>query len=143
MNVAHILELKGYDVVTVRREETIADVAGMIARHRIGAVVVTDEQNAVLGILSERDIVRAVAEGGAAALQESIDTHMTQNVMTSSGDETINVVMERMTQGRFRHLPVLKDGKLHGIVSIGDVVKQHVAQIENEASAMRDYIASA
>lgn len=143
MIVSHILDSKGHEVVTARQSLTVAEVAVLISERRIGAVVISDDGKVVQGIISERDIVRAVATAGAEALTMEVAQFMTRSVVTSTGDETINQVMERMTNGRFRHLPVLKDGQLHGIVSIGDVVKQHVAEIENEASAMRAYIASA
>ncbi len=143
MIVARILEAKGTDVVTAAPDDTIATVTALIAQRRIGAVVITDGQRTVLGILSERDIVRAVAARGGEALADKVSDHMTRKVVTSTGEDTVNTIMERMTQGRFRHLPVLRDGKLHGIISIGDVVKQRLAEIEGEASALRDYIASA
>ncbi|GGE47876.1 inosine-5-monophosphate dehydrogenase [Agaricicola taiwanensis] len=143
MTVAHILATKGHDVVTAEQGDTLTKVASVMAERRIGAVVVTGGEGTVLGILSERDIVRAVAEGGADALAASVAAHMTRKVVTTTGEETIPALMERMTEGRFRHLPVLKNGRLDGIVSIGDVVKHRLAEIESEASAMRDYIASA
>jgi CBS domain-containing protein len=143
MSVALILAAKGRDVVTVAPGETLETVAALIAGRRIGAVVVTGPSRDLLGIISERDIVRALVARGGAALADLVSDHMTREVVTGSAEETVNAVMERMTQGRFRHLPILKDGRLDGIVSIGDVVKHRLAEIESEATAMRAYIASA
>jgi CBS domain-containing protein len=143
MTIEHILAGKGREVVTIEGERTIAEAAKMLAANRIGAVVVSDAGRAVLGILSERDIVRAVAGGGAAALQDPVSRHMTSRVVTASVRMSINEVMERMTDGKFRHIPVVDSGQLIGIVSIGDVVKHRLAEMEAESEALRGYIASA
>lgn len=143
MHVAKIIDTKGANVVTLRPTATLAEAAHTLARHKIGAVLVTDEEEMLVGILSERDIVRAVAALGASALDAPLSAHMTADVQTTEPSELIASIMERMTQGRFRHLPVLQGKRIVGIVSIGDVVKFRVAMIEAEASAMRDYIASA
>jgi CBS domain-containing protein len=105
--------------------------------------VVSDAAMAVLGILSERDIIRAVGNVGASALEEPVSRYMTSKVTTVTEDASIDHVMQTMTEGRFRHLPVVELGRLVGIVSIGDVVKRHVDAIDNERKALREYIASA
>lgn len=143
MTVAHILASKGRDVVTARSDSTITDIARTLAEHGIGAVVITGEARNVLGIVSERDIVRAVATTGAAALQERVDRHMTTRVTLGSESMTVTQAMEHMTHGRFRHLPIAEEGRLIGLVSIGDIVKHRLAQIESESQAMREYIATA
>lgn len=143
MNVAHLLSVKGATVVTAHPQDTIASIAAVMAEHRIGAVVIVEQGDRIAGILSERDIVRALAEKGGSILSSPASAYMTSKVVTATRDETIQQVMQRMTSGRFRHVPVEDDGRLAGIVSIGDVVKQRLEDIEAEASAMRDYIASA
>ncbi len=143
MSVARILSEKGREVQTIQPHRTLAEAASVLAQRRIGAVVVTDADGAVLGIISERDIVRAVAEQGAAAMSEPVSRRMTQKVMTCPEATSIETAMEMMTIGKFRHLPVVEDGRLVGIVSIGDVVKRHIEKIEAETRAMRDYIALA
>ena len=97
----------------------------------------------VLGILSERDVVRVIAQNGAAALDDQVSRHMTPKVTTVTRDDTIDHVMQTMTEGRFRHVPVVEDGRLVGIISIGDVVKRHVNMIDSERQALREYIATA
>ena len=143
MTVARILALKGRDVVTAQPHLTLREAADVLARNRIGAVVVSDAASQVLGILSERDIVRAVSSGGADALMDPISRHMTAKVISTTEDESIEETMETMTRSRIRHIPVLRDGKLAGMVSIGDVVKIRLEAIESEHKALREYIASA
>jgi CBS domain-containing protein len=143
MTVALILGGKGREVVTTQPHRTLSEVAAVLAEKGIGAIVVSDASRAVLGILSERDIVRAIARGGAAALGEPVSRHMTAKVTTATEDMSVNDVMELMTHGRFRHVPVVTDGKLIGLVSIGDVVKHHINEIETEHRALREYIATA
>jgi CBS domain-containing protein len=143
MNVEHILSDKGRHVVTVAPEATLMEVARTLSEKRIGAVVVSDSGAAVLGILSERDIVRAVATNGARALDEPVSRYMTAKVVTCTTGSAINDLMETMTTGKFRHVPILDNGRLIGIVSIGDIVKYRVAEIESESRALRDYIATA
>jgi CBS domain-containing protein len=143
MTVEHILQVKGRDVVTIDKETTLADAARMLAERRIGALIVSAAERPVLGIVSERDIVRAVAERGAAALADRVAELMTQKVVTCTSKAALNDIMELMTEGKFRHIPVLEDGRLGGIVSIGDIVKHRLAEIEAETRAMRDYIATA
>ncbi|MGQ4273052.1 CBS domain-containing protein [Terrihabitans sp. B22-R8] len=143
MFVSTILEGKGNSVVTVDPDCTLEEASRLLAKHRIGAVVVTDPDGGIQGMLSERDIVRSIAQAGAAALDNAVSDHMTRAVQVTSPEEPIHSIMEQMTEGRFRHLPVVSNARMIGIVSIGDVVKQRLAHIEAEASAMRDYIASA
>lgn len=143
MNVAKLLAVKGAAVITAHPQDTLATLAGVMATHRIGAIVIVEGEDSIAGIVSERDIVRAIAEKGGAVLGDPASAHMTAKVVTATRTETIQTVMERMTQGRFRHVPIVDDGRLAGIVSIGDVVRQRLEDIEAEASAMRDYIASA
>jgi CBS domain-containing protein len=143
MSVAQILAAKGRDVVTTEPHRTLLEAAQLLSSKGIGAVVVADAARNVLGILSERDIVRAVGAGGAGALGDAVSRHMTAKVFTVSEDTAIDVVMQTMTDGRFRHVPVIADGKLAGLVSIGDVVKYRVNEIESEHRALRDYIATA
>lgn len=143
MTVRSILEQKGRDVVTLEPDATLARAAQLLGARRIGAVVVTDAERRIVGILSERDIVRMIGETGAEALVLTVDRVMTAKVSTCHEGHTINDVMELMTRGRFRHLPVEKDGKLAGIISIGDVVKGRIEEVEREAEQIREYIATA
>ena len=143
MNVEHILSEKGREVVTIAPHLTLAEAARTLSRHRIGAVVVSDPGQPVLGILSERDIVRALAANGAAALEEPVSRYMTAKVVTCTARSAINDLMEAMTMGKFRHVPIVENGRLVGIVSIGDIVKFRVAEIERESEALREYIATA
>jgi CBS domain-containing protein len=143
MIVARILAAKGRDVITTDPHRTLAETAELLTARNIGAVVVTDAQRRVLGIITERDILRAVGKGGAAALEDAVSDHMTASVVTTHENEYIHVAMEKMTIGRHRHLPVVDGESLIGIVSIGDVVKHRLEQIEQEHQAMREYIATA
>lgn len=143
MTIARILAAKGRDVVTTQPHRTLAEAAALLMARNIGAAVVTDAQGRVLGIISERDIVHAVGKGGAAALDEAASKHMTAPVVTTHESEHIHAAMATMTVKRHRHLPVMDGEKLVGIVSIGDVVKHRLEQIEHEHQAMREYIASA
>ena len=143
MTVARILALKGRDVVTAQPHLTLREAADVLSRNKIGAVVVSGAASEVLGILSERDIVRAVSAGGADALKDPVSKHMTSKVISTTEEESVDETMETMTQSRIRHLPVLKDGKLAGMISIGDVVKIRLEAMEVEHKAMREYIANA
>ncbi|NWG46652.1 MAG: CBS domain-containing protein [Alphaproteobacteria bacterium] len=142
MKVHTILKQKGRGVVTVQGGHTMEDASKLLAKHRIGAVVVTDTAGRVVGVLSERDVVRALAEHGGPALARPVREFMTQEVVTCGGDETVDQLMELMTERRIRHLPVLDGGELVGIVSIGDVVKMKIAATEFEAEALKQYIAA-
>ncbi len=141
MDVACILSVKGREVVVTQPHRTVAEAAGLLASKGIGAVVVCGADGEVIGILSERDIVRALAQGGAAALDEPVSRHMTGKVVTAMPASTVRHLMETMTAHRFRHMPVVENGRLTGLVSIGDVVKWHVEEIETEHKALREYIA--
>ena len=143
MTVARILADKGRDVHTTQPHRTLKEVAAQLASWGVGAVVVSDAAHAVLGIVSERDVVRAIGNGSASVLEEPVSRHMTAKVTTVDESATIDQVMELMTEGRFRHLPVVENGRLVGIVSIGDVVKRHVNAIDSERRALRDYIGAA
>lgn len=143
MTVKSILDEKGHDVVTVAADVTLVEAAAILAERRIGAAVVVTSKMAITGILSERDIVRAVGENGAAALDTSVADVMTRKVKTCGQSNTVNEVMEIMTAGRFRHLPVEHEGRLDGIISIGDVVKRRIQEVEREAEEIRSYIATA
>lgn len=143
MSVKAILEQKGRDVFTIKAEASIEAAITILGEKKIGAMVVTDDADHIKGILSERDIVRQISKLGAACLSMPIRTAMTAKVQTCREDETIETVMARMTRGRFRHLPVEKNGKLAGIISIGDVVKKRIEDVQREAEDIRAYIAMA
>ncbi len=143
MIVKSIIEIKGRDVVTMEPGASLDTAAKLLAERRIGAVVVLGADDRVVGILSERDIVRAISERGAAAMQEQISQVMTRKVDTCTLDETIHSIMERMTAGKFRHVPVIEQGRLAGIISIGDVVKHRIMEMERESDALKSYIQSA
>lgn len=141
MNVAAILKAKGSDVVTVGPTATLGEIAILLSERRIGAVVVMQDRK-VLGIVSERDVVKAVARNGAKALNAPVRDVMTSRVVTCGLNDSIDELMDSMTMGRFRHLPVIEDGELAGIVSIGDVVKHRIAETVMETEALRLYIAN-
>jgi CBS domain-containing protein len=143
MTVSTILADKGRDVVTIDPTASLTDAVQLLAEKRIGAALILGADHRVVGIISERDVVRALAERGAAALAEPVSQTMTRKVETCNDGEPISSIMERMTAGKFRHVPVVDQGRLVGIVSIGDVVKHRVQQIESESAAMREYILTA
>ena len=143
MTVTAILSSKGSEVVCIEPTATLAAAARILAERRIGSLVVLGAGGRISGILSERDIVRSVGLRGAAALDENVGQAMTRSVATCTADDSIESIMERMTNGKFRHMPVLTQNRLSGIVSIGDVVKDRLAAMEQETEAMRDYIQSA
>ncbi|GEP07547.1 CBS domain-containing protein [Methylobacterium oxalidis] len=143
MTVARILAEKGSSVVTVQPERTLDDAIHLLADKSIGALVVCDPEGHVVGIISERDIMRALARQAGAAFDAPVSVHMTGTVTSCKRSTTIEEVMHLMTEGRFRHVPVCEDGKLVGLVSIGDVVKRRIATVEAEHQAMRDYITMA
>ena len=143
MTVKAILSVKGTEVLTIEPTTNVAAAAKLLAERKIGALVVTGPDQRVVGIVSERDIVQELAAHGPAALDLALTEVMTRKVTTCSASDTISSVMERMTAGKFRHLPVLDQGRLAGIVSIGDVVKHRLQEMEREQSALRDYIQTA
>jgi CBS domain-containing protein len=140
MNVATILKAKGRSVATARPDVTLQDIANRLAARKIGAIVVVGAGGRVEGIISERDIIRVVAEQGPGALALPVADVMTRDVITCSETDTLDHVMSTMTSGRFRHIPVVVDDALVGLVSIGDVVKHHIAEVEMEASALKTYL---
>ena len=143
MTVSVILTTKSREVVTVEPNITLKSAVALLAAKRIGALLILGVDNRVAGILSERDIVRALAERGASALYEPVSQVMTRKVSTCTESETISAIMERMTDGKFRHVPVVDQGRLVGIVSIGDVVKHRLQEMERDSAALRDYILTA
>jgi CBS domain-containing protein len=143
MNVEAILKTKGSEVVTIRPEATIAQAADLLRAKRIGAVVVSADGIAADGVLSERDIVRGLAEHGAALLDRQVAQVMTRAVITCAPHDKVADLMGLMTERRIRHLPVLRQGKLAGVISIGDVVKNHLDEIEWERESLKTYIAGA
>jgi CBS domain-containing protein len=143
MTVKTILSRKGTEVLTIEPTATLAAAVKMLAQRRIGALVVTGPGNRIVGIVSERDIVRVLDAHGTKVLDAPVAEVMTRKVVTCSLSETIAEIMERMTAGKFRHVPVVEQGRLAGIVSIGDVVKARLEDLEREQDALRDYIRTA
>ena len=147
MNVKTILAAKsqnlGGDIVSIEPTADLGAAARLLAAHRIGALVIRGAGDRLAGIISERDIVRTLAERGADALSVPVGQVMTREVETCGADDNVASLMERMTTGKFRHLPVMEQGRLIGLVSIGDVVKQRVEEFEREQEALRDYIRTA
>ena len=140
MRISDVLRVKGDNVVTVPPETDVRRLLEVLAEHRIGAVVVSVDGTTVAGIVSERDIVRALAARGAAVLTEPVTAIHTPDVRTVSPDASLADVERLMTDGRFRHVPVMVDGALRGVVSIGDVVKNRIGELETERSELAGYI---
>jgi len=143
MTVATILATKGRDVVTIEPSATLAAAARLLAEKRIGAVLILGADRRIVGILSERDIVRAIGERGADVLGEPVSVAMTRKVSTCNETELVYSIMERMSAGKFRHIPVVDQGQPVGMISIGDVVKHRLQAMERDSVAMRDYILKA
>jgi len=143
MTVRSILSRKGRSIVTIDPAASLAEAARLLSEYGIGAVIVTDKGGRVAGMLSERDIVRGLSAHGPDVLGLRVDQVMTRKIVTCVENDTLGELMERMTNGRFRHLPVVEGGRLTGIVSIGDVVKSRLEEIEAESNALREYIATA
>lgn len=141
MKVEHILQSKGTDVFAVRADDSIAEAVGVLNDRNIGAVVVRDHSGKVVGILSERDIVRRIGWHGVEAMAMRVSECMTGDPFTCTPDESIEDVMAMMTQKRIRHLPVTEGGRIVGVVSIGDVVKRKIEKAEQETAALKEYIA--
>jgi CBS domain-containing protein len=139
--VKNMLDAKGRDVVTVGPDKTLLEVAGILNTKKIGAVVITGMEGRIAGIFTERDLVRAIASKGPAVLDQPVKSAMTTTVTRCKEDTTVDELMGMMSAGRFRHVPVEKDGKLSGIISIGDVVKSRIREVELEAEQMKAYIA--
>ncbi|MFC4271064.1 CBS domain-containing protein [Sneathiella chungangensis] len=142
MNVAGILKVKGNNVITADPSDSISAVSKILGEKRIGAVLIVDGSGKLCGVLSERDIVRGLCESGDGCLKLQARDLMTADLVTTKPSETIDNVMALMTEKRIRHLPVLDDGSLAGFISIGDVVKSRMDEVEREAAALRDYIAT-
>lgn len=142
MIVATILAEKGRAVFTLPPDTSMREAIDQLAEKRVGAVLVTEGDDKVRGILSERDVVREIAVSGASVLDRPIASCMTRTVVACSETDTVDQVMGMMTEQRFRHMPVIKDGRLCGIVSIGDVVKRKIEQAERDAQELRNYIAA-
>jgi CBS domain-containing protein len=142
MNVAAIVKDKGDRLVVIEPTATIADLCQKLSKERIGALPVVDASGRLLGMISERDIVRSIAREGHAVLQQSVERLMTRNVVVCTPDESVESVMEKMTDRRCRHLPVIERDRMIALVSIGDVVKHRIAVCEMERDELRRYIAS-
>ena len=140
MTVATILAAKGHDVVTIEPSASLAAAARLLAEKRIGAVLILGADRRIAGILSERDIVRVIAERGADVLNEPVSVAMTRKVSTCHETELVSKIMERMSAGKFRHMPVVDQGQPVGMISIGDVVKHRLQAMEQDSVAIHDYI---
>lgn len=141
VRIEGVLRSKGTDVRSVAPDATLHEAAKLLRAHKIGALLVLSG-DALIGIISERDIVRAIADEGADALTTQVDQVMSADVIVCSPDDTVEQLMVIMTERRFRHLPVVRDGQLVGVVSIGDVVKRRLAEVSDEANALHEYITS-
>lgn len=142
MNVAAVLKAKGRAVAVAGADTTLLEITSRLAAKNIGALVIVDEANNVIGIISERDIVKAIAASGESVLRAPVSRVMTKAVVTCEESLTLDELMGMMTKGRFRHTPVVENGELVGVVSIGDVVKHHLAEVEMQVSAMQGYLAT-
>jgi CBS domain-containing protein len=142
MTVRSILNTKGHQIMSVEPDANMTAAIKLLGEKKIGAVLVMS-QSRLEGILSERDIVRVLGERGAGALDEPVSSVMTRKVVTCKETDTVAELMEMMTTGKFRHLPVVDNGKVVGLISIGDIVKRRVQEYETEQEALRDYIKTA
>lgn len=142
MKAKHILQSKGAEVFAVSPDDTIAAAVSVLNEKNIGAVVVRDNRGEAVGILSERDVVRRLGEKGVEAISMRVSDCMTNNPYTCAPDDTVDDLMARMTDKRIRHLPVQSDGRIVGVISIGDVVKRKIQEAEQEAAALKEYISS-
>lgn len=142
MLISQILRTKGEIVFTISPDISTADAAGLLHQRRVGALIVVDTEQHVVGIVSERDVVRELAVNGADALSKPVSSCMTRDVVVADPGETVDVLLSRMTDRRIRHLPVCRHKELVGIVSIGDLVKSKIAEVEAEADGLKSYIAA-
>ncbi len=142
MTVRAILDSKGHHIFSIEPDVKLSDAVGLLAERRIGAILVMKDQR-IEGILSERDIVRVLGQRGAAVLDEPVSEVMTRKVVSCREKDTVAEIMERMTAGKFRHLPVIEGDRIIGLISIGDVVKWRVMEFEREQEALHDYIKTA
>jgi CBS domain-containing protein len=140
MRISDVVRRKGDQVVTVRSDDTVERLLALLEEHRIGAVVVSDDGETVTGIVSERDVVRHLHSEGAAVVTAPISSIMTSDVRTCGPDVPIEELARTMTDHRIRHVPVVVDGKLHGIVSIGDIVKHRIDELQSERDQLVGYI---
>ncbi|MCK6212585.1 CBS domain-containing protein [Georgenia sp. EYE_87] len=140
MRISDVLRRKGDDVVTIRRDATVAELLDLLTEHRIGAVVVSDGEGRVDGIVSERDVVLHLRRAAAPPLEEKVGAIMTTEVTTCTPEDDIESLARTMTERRVRHLPVVVDGRLAGIVSIGDIVKQRLDELQDERDQLVDYV---
>jgi CBS domain-containing protein len=140
MNVAAILKLKGGGVVTAKPDTSLLEIAQTLAQNDIGCIVIEGDDGRIAGIVSERDIVRVISQVGAKGLKEPVKSCMTEKVVTAREADTTDRLMAEMTTHRFRHMPVVERGRLIGLVSIGDVVKLRIGEVDMEAADMRNYI---
>ena len=141
MNVATILKDKGRAVITATTDTSLLDIAKLLQQHGIGCIVIVGNDDKIAGIVTERDLMRAMGQGDTKVLKEPVSDFMTKTVVTAREADTINRLMSEMTKGRFRHMPVVERDRLVGLVSIGDAVKLDIAEIEMEAAATRQYTA--
>jgi CBS domain-containing protein len=141
MNVATILKRKGSGVFTATKDNSLLDIAKLLAQHGIGCIVIVEDDDKIVGIMSERDLMRAMGQAGPKVLNEPVSNFMTKTMITAGKADTSDQLMSKMTTHRFRYMPVVEMGRLIGLVSIGDLVKIHVADAEFESGAMRQYIA--
>ena len=142
MNAATILKFKGGGVFTTTANKSLLEIAKLLAQHGIGCIVILGDDDKIVGIVSERDLLRAISQAGAEVLDKPVSDFMTKTVVTAREADTVDQLMSKMTMHRFRHMPVFERGRLLGLVSIGDLVKIHVAEAEFASSAMRRYITS-
>lgn len=142
MLIAHVLRDKGAAIFTLSGEATLQEAARELNERRVGALIVQAASGEVIGVLSERDIVREVARRGASCLENRVGDIMSRNVVTAHPQETVDDCLARMTDRRFRHLPVLEDGRLVGVVSIGDLVKMRIAEADSAVESLQAYIAT-
>jgi CBS domain-containing protein len=140
MYVSDILKAKGNNVITLRTTEPVSAAVSLLAENRIGAVLVTDERGGIAGILSERDVVRGMHAHGDKAFAKPVSELMTAEVVTCDPKDPVAAIMGMMTAQRFRHVPVVQEGKLVGMISIGDVVKSRIEEAQSEVEALRHYI---
>jgi CBS domain-containing protein len=140
MRVVEVLRSKGTDIVSISPSATLQEAAVLLKERRIGAVLVLDSRGSVSGILSERDIVSNIADHGVAALATTVQSAMSTNVVTCASNDTLEQLMALMTEHRIRHLPVVDESSLVGVISIGDVVKRRISEVAEEARALTDYI---
>jgi CBS domain-containing protein len=141
MNAATILKFKGSGVVTTNANKSLLNIAKMLAEHGIGCIVIVGDDDKIEGIVSERDLMRAIGRGGSEVLKEPVSDFMTKIVVTAREADTTNRLMSEMTMRRFRHMPVVERDRLIGVISIGDLVKTQIAEIKMEAAATREYTA--